>query len=109
MQIGIGLGLTLPRKAGSSAPDPAVVAYAAAVTSAGGSLSGAQSSALNTFVMSAKATGVWSKLLEVGVFLGGTLASAAVKLKYPVTQNCVLNSFVLGDLTSLGLKGNGSK
>ena len=89
--------------------DPAVTTYSAAITAAGGSLTAPQTTALNAFVVSAKATGVWSKLLEVGVFLGGTLASAAVKLKYPVAQNCVLNSFVLGDLTSLGLKGNGSK
>lgn len=106
--IGIGIGPTL---GGGSAPvvlDPAVTAYAAAVVTAGGALSGGQQIAINNFVLQTKASGVWTKLTEMGLFLGGTLASAAVKFKTIGAANCVLNGFVLADLTAAGIVSDGS-
>lgn len=92
----------------AAATDPAVLTYIAAVQAAGGTVTGPQAAALTTFAISTRATGVWAKLQEVGLFLGGTVASAAVKLKFPVAQNCVLNGVVVGDLTSKGLVTDGS-
>lgn len=83
-------------------------AYVAAITAAGGSLSGTQTNAVDKFVKKLKNASVYAKLSEVGLFLGGTLASAGVKLKYPVQPLAVLNGFVLGDLTAAGLVGDGS-
>lgn len=84
--------------------DVDAAAYIAAVSSAGGTIAAPQQQAFSTFVATLKTASIWSKLLDVGTFSGGTLASAAVKLKSANGLSCVLNNFVLGDLTSKGLK-----
>lgn len=97
-----------PRVTGGAPVDPDLTTYVAAVTSAGGTLTSPQQQAVNAFIVSTKAAGVWGKLTELGLFLGGTLSSAAVKVKTAGPANCTLNGFVLGDLTSAGLVGDGS-
>jgi len=91
----------------NGAADPAVIAYVASVVSAGGTIPAGEQAALNAFVLGAKADGIWTKLTELCTWQGGTLASAVVKLKALGAANCVLNSFVLGDLTAAGLVGDG--
>ena len=88
--------------------DPAVVTYAAAVGAAGGTLTGAQKAALSAFTVRCRSLGLRTKLTEMGVFLGGTLGSAAVKYKTIGAANCVLNNFVLADLTSAGIVSDGT-
>ena len=92
----IGVGISPSLMQGSAASlDPAVVTYAAAVGAAGGTLTGGQKAALSAFTVRCRALGLWTKLTEMGVFLGGTLGSAAVKYKTIGAANCVLNNFVL--------------
>lgn len=108
MITGFGtLGITGSGGSGGT-NDPDVTTYAAAVAAAGGYLPTNQVTALNIFVSALKNLDVWSRITEIGLFLGGNLASAAVKLKYPVASTCVLNGFAAGDLTSVGLTSDGS-
>lgn len=94
----------------ASAPVEAeTTAYHSAITAAGGTLSPEQFAAYNEFIGKLKTASVWDKLLDIGTFGGGTLASAAVKLKSLSGSNCVLNGFVLADLTAFGLKNTGTK
>jgi hypothetical protein len=88
--------------------DPVVTTYVAAVVAAGGTIPGGQQSALNTFVTAMKSAGLWTRTQELGVFAGGTVAGAAVKLKTAGPANCTMNGFVLGDISSIGITSDGS-
>lgn len=87
--------------------------YFSRVATAGGTVSTPASNAYNAFVVSAKANGYWSKLLEVHPYHSGSIAVARVKLKnYPGTPTSLTNtgSFVNGDvLANGGIQGGGTK
>ena len=87
--------------------DDDVIAYAARVAAAGGTLTSKQTARLTRFAVNAKATGLWDKLLDVGIF--ADFNSAAVKLKSANGLDAVLNGFLPGDLTSDGLTSDGLK
>jgi len=92
--------------------DAVIAAYAANVAAAGGSIGVSQQVGLSVAVAFGKATGIWSKITELGLFAGGTIgvntSGCAVKIKAPVTLTGTLNNFVGADLTAKGLKSNGS-
>jgi hypothetical protein len=57
--------------------------YIAAVLAAGGTLSGAQETAIRTFYNSLDTTGIYSKMYAMWPFLGGTAASNAIEFINP--------------------------
>lgn len=67
---------------GASEPayDADASAYFTRITSAGGTISIPEKIAANTFVLQLKTDGLWSKNLDLGIFLGG-FAGSLVKLK----------------------------
>jgi hypothetical protein len=67
---------------GALATTPADV-YIAAVLAAGGTLSGAQQTAIGTFYNSLDTAGIYSKLHAMYPFLGGTAASNAINFNNP--------------------------
>lgn len=88
------------------APDADVTAYAAAVTTAGGTLPASHQLALNTYIPALKTSGAWALIKEMWLPLGndGDLTTAAVKLKNGVTgvPSVTLTNFVVGDYTVAG-------
>lgn len=80
------------------------------VTANSGTLSDATKTAVNTFVLAAKANGYWTKLTRINLFCGDQLAAALVPLKVggggATDTN---NNFVAGDYSlATGLTGNGT-
>lgn len=90
--------------------DADATAWAAAVTTAGGTYSDATMIALNTFVRAAKAAGYWTKLNRINLFCGNQLTAALVPLKVGGGNATDTNvNFVSGDYTeATGLTGNGT-
>lgn len=69
-------GIILP-----SSIDPDAAAFFARVTTAGGSLSEIEQTAVNTLVVQMKADGVWSKMKAVYPMVGASAAACAQNLK----------------------------
>jgi len=67
--------------------DPSAQAYLNAITAVSGTRTSTRDNAINTFVVGAKAAGIWSKLLGVWPIYGGNAASHAINLKTPGTFN----------------------
>jgi hypothetical protein len=103
-------GLFDPGRGGGPAVDPDAAAWAAAVTGNGGTYSGATLTAVSDFVVSAKASGYWTKLNRINLFCGDQLAAALVPLKVGGGNATDTNvNFVGGDYTeATGLTGNGT-
>lgn len=84
--------------------------YFTRVASAGGTLTAKQIQAVNLLINDLKACGAWqSNIIESGVSLGGNVASAKEKIKYPGGASSALSS--TGTITyvdTLGLKSDGT-
>lgn len=82
------------------------------VATNGGTISTGTKSAVNTFVLAAKANGYWSDLSFVALFCGDQLAAALTPLKVGPASDPLSNPssvFVGGDYSeSTGLTGDGS-
>ena len=79
-----------------------------AIRASGGTMSPMETRAHDRFVTSAKRAGYWDKLIDVGTFSGGTLASAMIKLKFPASGVMTPTAFVDADVTVSGVVGNGT-
>ncbi len=92
----------LAASSGGVAADSDVTAYAAAVTTAGGTLPATHQTALNTYMPALKASGAWALIKELWLPLGNNsdLTTAAVKFKNGATSPTVtLTNFVSTDYT----------
>jgi hypothetical protein len=67
--------------------DPNADAYITAVTTAGGSLSAGQQTAIQTLFTSLKSAGLYNDILIMYPMVGGTLPSHAINAKSPGTYN----------------------
>lgn len=81
--------------------------YRERVLANGGTLAETTLAAVDRFVLDGKLAGVWDKLLDVGIFAGGNLNAAMVKLVYPAGVPSVLTNvnFVSGDYAETGANG----
>lgn len=77
-----------PQSAGG---DPDAEAYISAVTSAGGTLSGAEETAINTFFISLKDDGIYTKLHTLYPFLGGVANAHKINATNPGTYDLTFN------------------
>ncbi len=84
MSLGVHIGI--PSNAVSGF-DSDAAAGIAAVIAAGGTLSGAQQSAANTFILGLKANGIWTTTDLLYLLMGGTAAAHAVNWRSPGTFN----------------------
>lgn len=71
----------------SSAGDPDANAYISAITTAGGTLSGAEETAIQTFFTDIKASGIFSKAYAIYPFLGGVANSNKINAVNPGTYD----------------------
>ena len=78
-------------QAGGGGGDADANAYISAITTAGGSLSGTEETAINTFFTTLKSDGIYSKLHIMYPFLGGVAASNAINAQNPGTNNLTFN------------------
>jgi hypothetical protein len=109
MRLGLPtIGLTGVQSA--AGVDADALAWASAVTAAGGTYSPATLTAVSTFVASAKGSGYWSKLNRINLFCGDQLVAALVPLKAGGGNALdAAVAFVGGDYTeATGLTGNGT-
>lgn len=86
--------------------DADVVAFAARIVAAGGSIDAPTVAALDAWVKAGRQDGWYSKLVEVWPFVGNTLAAALQKLKYTTAQALTNNNFVEADYNQLDGFGN---
>ena len=87
-----------------------VTDYEARVTAAGGTLQEDDTVLLNSFVGTLKSNSIWSKIKDMGFFLGG-FAGAFMKLKYAddLYQSCLNSGFLSAHYSELtGLTVNDS-
>jgi len=75
---GIGIGARSPIGAGT---DPDAQAFFDRVTTAGGTLSATEQTAVNTLVVQMKADGIWSKMKAIYPMVGASAAACAQNLK----------------------------
>ena len=68
---------------GGGGNDPDAQAYIDALDAAGYTVSGAEETAINTFVLDLKADGIWTKSKAIYPFIGGTAATHKFNLKDP--------------------------
>ena len=71
--------------------DPDATAYINAVITAGGSFSGVEETAIDTFYVNLKSDGIYSKLIQMYTFMGGTSSSNAINLINPGTADLTFN------------------
>jgi hypothetical protein len=97
----------LSRRGTTVATDSDAAAWAAAVTSAGGTYTAGDLSALSAFITSAKANSYWTKLTCFGPLMGDQLTAALVQYKSGAWAAATNTNFVSGDYTrATGLTGN---
>lgn len=92
---------------GTGAYDANAQTYITAIeTALGSSLSSTQKSAINTLILDLKSSSIWTSLIALYPFIGGTAATHAINAKTPGTYNITWN----GTLThsSNGVQGDGS-
>jgi len=81
--------------------DPAFVIndYLNRVADVGGSISDINKGHITVLVNTLNNAGVWSKIKDMGLFMGGSLVASAVKLKYadPNHKSLTYTNFVSGD------------
>lgn len=90
--------------------EPETVVYKNAIAANGGTISDAALDCVDDFVLACKSANIWTKLWDVGVFLGNQLAAGLVKLKdHTGTTPVLINgNFVAGDYSEAGgLVGDG--
>lgn len=93
---------------------PETIACISRIAANGGSISNSSILAVDLFVRALFDGGLWDKIKDMGVFAGGQLAAALVKLKnLPGSPSVLTNlNFVAGDYAetgaSGGLLGNGA-
>jgi len=68
---------------GGGGNDPDAQAYIDALDASGYTVSGAEETAINTFVLALKADGIWAKSHAIYPFIGGTAATHKFNLKDP--------------------------
>jgi hypothetical protein len=97
------------RSGGSASYDSDALAWASAVTVAGGTYSTPTLAAVSAFCVSAKASGYWTKINRINLFCGDQLAACLVPLKVGGGSATETNTnFVAGDYSeATGLTGNG--
>ena len=78
-------------QAGGGGGDADATAYINAVVTAGGSFSGVEETAINTFYVNLKSDGIYSKLIQMYTFMGGTSSSNAINLINPGTADLTFN------------------
>lgn len=102
MALGLGLSIPFTRQAGS-AMDPDAAAYIAAVTAAGATVSGAQATAINDFVVINKTAGTWLKIGRLYFPVWNIAAANALDMK-----TLASGTFVGGAIQSPGyVEGDG--
>ena len=88
-----------------SAVDPDAAAFFARVTTAGGTLSATEQTAINTLVVQMKADGIWTKMKAIYPMVGASAAACAQNLK----SSSFTGSFSSGwTFASTGVSGNGT-
>lgn len=87
--------------------NPETLTLQANIIANAGTISASSLLAADAFVTACKATNVWAKLLDCGLFIGNQLAAAEVKLVYPVGGQGTLTNhgFVGGDYNETGANG----
>lgn len=90
--------------------DADATAYLAAVTAAGGSVDATITSATNTLFVDLKAAGIYTKLVAMYPFIGGTAASNAFNALTPISGSSYYYLNFVGGWThnASGSQGNGS-
>ena len=85
--------------------DADAAAFFARVTTAGGSLSATEQTAINTLVVQMKADGIWSKMAAIYPMVGASAAACAQNLK----SSSFTGTFTSGwTFASTGVTGNGT-
>lgn len=85
--------------------DPDAAAFFARVTTAGGSLSATERTAVETLVVQMKADGIWSKMKAIYPMVGASAAACAQNLK----SSSYTGTFTSGwTFASTGIQGNGT-
>jgi len=81
-----------------------VTDYVSRVVTAGGTISSQNQNALNTFYNTLNTAGIWSKIIDIGLFMGGNLTASLVKFKYADSsiKTCVNSGFINGDYSDAG-------
>ena len=88
-----------------SAVDPDAQAFFDRVTTAGGSLSTTEQTAVNTLVTQMKTDGIWTKMKAIYPMVGASAAACAQNLK----SSSFTGTFTSGwTFASTGIKGNGT-
>ncbi len=91
---------------GSGTYDTDALTYFTALTTAGASLADSVKLAYNSFVGSLKSASVWSKIVAMYPFIGGTAATHAINAKTPGTYNITWGGTVTHSAN--GITGDGS-
>jgi hypothetical protein len=98
--------LSMKRRVSVKRYEPETLTYRDAITAAGSSISTSSLDAVELlFVRDCKQAGLWTKLLDVGVFAGANLTAALVKLKHVGQGSLINNNFVSGDFVETGATG----
>jgi hypothetical protein len=84
---------------GGGGNDPDAQAYIDALDAAGYTVSGAEETAINTFVLALKADGIWAKSKAIYPFIGGTAATHKFNLKDPRDLNAAFRLTFFGGWT----------
>jgi hypothetical protein len=82
-----------------------VLDYKARISAAGGTISESSLDYAEKFVQDCQTTSLWTKLSEVGLFLGDQLTGALVKLKSVNLGSLVNHNFVAGNYVERGASG----
>ncbi len=101
MRLGIGLHITQPRRQGSSFdPDAKAFFVAASITNA------TQKTAVNDLVLALKAANLWTPMLALYPFVGGSATPHSFNLANPATYQITWSGGLTHDAN--GVTGNGS-
>lgn len=102
----LNLGLRMAATAAGPSYDADALTAFAAVEATGVTLSTAQKTAANTFIVGLKADNLWATFYALYLFIGGTSAAHAVNWKQPGTYNATWVNSPTHDAN--GVTGNGS-
>ncbi len=89
--------------------DPDSIAFFARVTTAGGSLTATEQTAINTLVLQLKADGIWTKMKAIYPMVGGGQANPAAACAQNLKSASFTGTFTAGwTFASSGATGNGT-